>query len=359
MDPLRVLIVDDDASSRRALELCLRQIGHEPLTTEDGDRALEAAEEEVFDVALVDLRLDGASGLDVIEALRERAPWIQAVVVTAHGSIESAVRSVRKSAVDYLTKPVDPETLDGLLRRLSSVRDLEQGLEELREEMDRAAPPPALQAVEPAMLTVYDTAKRAAETDATILIRGESGTGKGVLARAIHQWSPRVDRPFSTVSAPSLSPELLESELFGHVKGAFTGAVRSRPGRIARARGGTLFLDEIGELPLKLQPKLLRVLQERRFERVGSDKTLDAEDRGVEPGSGERRGGGHLPGGPVLPGPGRGGAHPSAPGAQGRHSPARPALPVVLRFPLRKAGPGFFLRGRADARGARLAGERS
>jgi NtrC-family two-component system response regulator AlgB len=181
--------------------------------------------------------------------------------------------------MDYIEKPVTPPKLEAVARQISTVRALERGIEELRENLDRAVPLPLLRTGNAGMREVYAVARKAAESDATILIRGESGTGKGVLARAIHSWSARRSRPFAVVSAPTLSRELLESELFGHVKGAFTGAVRSRPGRVARADGGTLFLDEIGAMPVELQPKLLRFLQDRSYERVGGDTTLTANVR--------------------------------------------------------------------------------
>jgi two-component system, NtrC family, response regulator AlgB len=279
--PLRILIVDDEPRSREVLTLCVEQLGHRSVAVGTAAEAVDLTKAEVFDLALVDLRLGGDSGIDLIGELADHSPWLRIAVITAHGSIETAVEAIRRSAVDYLTKPVSPTRLEGMIRQISTVRDLERDLETLREERDRAAPPPKLRAADPKMLEVYDTARRAAESNATILIRGESGTGKGVLARAIHGWSPRKGAPFATVAAPSLSRELLESELFGHVKGAFTGAVRSRAGRIATTRGGTFFLDEIGALPPELQPKLLRVLQENRYERVGGDKTLSAEVRWI------------------------------------------------------------------------------
>jgi len=279
--PLQVLVVDDELSSREVLSLCVEQLGHTAWTAPDLPRALAIAEAEVMDLALVDLRLGTHSGLELMSRLREQSPWLRVAVITAHGSIETAVEAIRQDAMDYLTKPVTPERLETLIRQIATVRDLERGLETLREEMDESTPPPALRSNDPRMLEVFDTAQQASTSDATILIRGESGTGKGVLARAIHGWSGRRKAPFATVSAPSLSRELLESELFGHVKGAFTGAVRSRPGRISRTAGGTLFLDEIGALPPSLQPKLLRVLQDRSYERVGGDQTVKAEVRWI------------------------------------------------------------------------------
>ncbi len=278
---LQVLIVDDEPSSREVLGLCVEQLGHAPWTAPSLEQALAVAEAEVMDVALVDLRLGAHSGLDLMRRLKEQSPWLRVAVVTAHGSVETAVEAMQQDAMDYLVKPVTPARLDALFRQIATVRQLERELEDLQEEVGETTPPPILRSKDPRMLEVFSTARQAASSDATILIRGESGTGKGVLARAIHGWSRRKAAPFATVSAPSLSRELLESELFGHVKGAFTGAVRGRPGRISRTAGGTLFLDEIGALPMDLQPKLLRVLQDRTFERVGGDQTLKADVRWI------------------------------------------------------------------------------
>jgi two-component system, NtrC family, response regulator AlgB len=277
--PLSILLVDDEPTSREAVSLCVETLGHRPRAVSSADEALRASESEVHDLALVDLRLGASSGLDLVTTLHERSPWTKVAVITAHGSIDSAIEAIRRGAVDYIEKPVSPPRLEAVIRQISTVRRLERDLERLQDDLDRTVPPPRIHTESRKMREVLSMARRAAESDATILIRGESGTGKGVLARAVHDWSDRADRPFSVVSTPTLGRELLESELFGHVKGAFTGAVRSRPGRISRTEGGTLLLDEIGAMPLELQPKLLRFLQDRTYERVGSDKTRTADVR--------------------------------------------------------------------------------
>jgi NtrC-family two-component system response regulator AlgB len=225
------------------------------------------------------MRLGADSGLELIPKLIAESPWMQVAVITAHGSIETAVEALRRGAIDYLEKPVTPPKLRALASQVSARRELEGGIQRLEDDLERAVPPPQLTTASRAMRKVLTVARRAADSDATILLRGESGTGKGVLARAIHDWSARSERPFSVVSTPTLGRELLESELFGHVKGAFTGAIRSRPGRISRTEGGTLFLDEIGAMPPELQPKVLRFLQDRTYERVGGDKTQTANVR--------------------------------------------------------------------------------
>lgn len=277
--PLDVLLVDDEPTSREAVSLCVEALGHKPRAVASADEALRVIDSEIHDLALVDLRLGSDSGLELVTSLQEQSPWTKVAVITAHGSIESAIEAMRRGAIDYIEKPVSPHSVQAITRQISTVRRLETNLERLRDDLERAIPPPRIRTESRAMREILTMARRAAESEATILLRGESGTGKGVLARAIHDWSARREGPFSVVSTPTLSRELLESELFGHVKGAFTGAVRSRPGRIARTGGGTLLLDEIGTMPVELQPKLLRFLQDRTYERVGSDTTQTADVR--------------------------------------------------------------------------------
>lgn len=278
--PLNILVVDDEPTSQSALSMSVEVLGHRGKAVSGVQEAVGAAVEDVYDLALVDLRLGADSGLDLIERLQEQSPWTKIVVITAHSTIASAVEAIRRGAIDYIEKPIAPSDLEAVARRISTFQRLERGIRQLRADLDSAVPP-RVESRSRAMLNVLATARRAAESDATILIRGESGTGKGVLARAIHEWSARRERPFAVVNTPSLSRELLESELFGHVKGAFTGAVRSRQGRIAHCDGGTLFLDELGAMPAEMQPKLLRFLQDRTYERVGGDQTMTADIRTI------------------------------------------------------------------------------
>jgi NtrC-family two-component system response regulator AlgB len=222
---------------------------------------------------LLDLRLGQEQGLDVLKDLLRLAPGLAVVVVTAYATIETAVEAMRRGAFDYLPKPFTPDQLRIVLDRVARLRRLQSHVEELEEQVRSVVPEADLQTNDPGMRQALEVAFRAAPTDASILLRGESGTGKGVLARAIHARSSRAAAPFVTVHCPSLSGELLESELFGHVRGAFTGAFQDKLGKVAAAEGGTLFLDEIGDLPLSLQPKLLRVLQDKQYERVGETRT--------------------------------------------------------------------------------------
>jgi NtrC-family two-component system response regulator AlgB len=276
---MEILIVDDDASLRRTIRATLEVLLHRVAEARDGAQALDLVEARSFDIALLDLRLGQQSGLDLLPELLRRAPRLCVVMMTAYATVESAVEAMRRGAADYLPKPFTPAQLRALVYRLVKVRRLEARVDELEERVRAAAPEADLVTHEPLMQQELDVAFKAAPSDAPILLCGESGTGKGVLARAIHARSPRAAGPFVTVSCPSLSATLLESELFGHVRGAFTGAVRDTAGKVGAAEGGTLFLDEIGDLPPPLQPKLLRLLQERQYERVGEAQTRTSDVR--------------------------------------------------------------------------------
>jgi NtrC-family two-component system response regulator AlgB len=271
---LRILVVDDEINVRKTLAVCLETDGHFVVAVSNGSDALSESARQHFDVAFVDLRLKNKSGADLIPELIAKSPWMRIVVITAHATVDSAVETMKRGAVDYITKPFTPKQI----RQITNSLTLPNGRKHSAGEAEgKAALAP--ESNDPVMQRVISLARQVAGSDTTILIRGESGTGKGVLARAIHDWSGRAAKPFATVSCPALSPQLLESELFGHVRGAFTGAVRDNPGRIARSDGGTLFLDEIGDLPLDLQPKLLRFVQEKQYESVGEAITRHADVR--------------------------------------------------------------------------------
>jgi NtrC-family two-component system response regulator AlgB len=276
---MNILVIDDDLSLRRTLRTALETMGHRVMEAGSGNQALELAGNSFFELAFLDLRLGREQGLDMLPALLRLAPGLDVVIVTAYATIETAVEAMRRGAFDYLPKPFTPDQLRVVLDRSTRLRRLQSHAAELEDQVRAVVPEADLQTVEPAMQEALDVAFKAAATETTILLRGESGTGKGVLARAIHARSPRAAGPFITVHGPSLSGELLESELFGHVKGAFTGAVRDTPGKVAAAAGGTLFLDEVGDLPPAVQPKLLRLLQEKRYERVGDTRTCASDVR--------------------------------------------------------------------------------
>ena len=230
-------------------------------------------EARAFDGALLDLRLAKDSGLEMLPEMLKLRPGLSVVIITAYAAVDTAVEAMRRGAFDYLPKPFTPDQLRLLLERISRLQRLESRVRDLEEQIREAAPEADLRTEDPRMRQILEIAFKAAASEATILLRGESGTGKGVLARALHARSNRSAGPFVTVHCPSLSAELLESELFGHVRGAFTGAVRDTRGKVSAAEGGTLFLDEIGDLPLAMQPKLLRLLQEKSYERVGETRT--------------------------------------------------------------------------------------
>jgi len=235
--------------------------------------------EEAYDLAFLDLRLGDEDGLEVLEQIKRQYPKLPVVVFTAYASIASAVAAMQRGAFDYLEKPFTPEHLRQIISRVEKQRRLESRIDDLQDQISQENPKTEIHSSDPKMIAALDILFRAAPTQAAILLLGENGTGKSVLAREIHRRSNSKEGPFVTISCPSLSRELLESELFGHVKGAFTGAVRDTWGKVAAAESGTLFLDEIGELPLEIQPKLLRLLQERQYERLGENKPRAANTR--------------------------------------------------------------------------------
>jgi NtrC-family two-component system response regulator AlgB len=274
-----LLLIDDEVSLRRTMRSTLESMGHAVAEAAAGEQAVAQLRRQHFDLAFLDLRLGRESGLDVLPALRREAPDLAVVLVTAYASVGSAVEAMRGGAFDYLPKPFTPNQLRVVLERWQVVHRLRNRVALLEEQVRAANPEADLQTQEPAMRQALDVAFQVAASEATVLLRGESGTGKGVLARALHARSPRAAGPFVTVHCPSLSAELLESELFGHVKGAFTGAVQDTEGKAAAAEGGTLFLDEVGDLPPAVQPKLLRLLQDRSYERVGETRSRLADVR--------------------------------------------------------------------------------
>lgn len=276
---MRLLIIDDEENIRKTTAVLLEGMGHETVSLASGAAALKQLDQAHFEIAFLDLKLDGENGLDVLPKLLKLDPQLDVVVFTAYAAIDTAVEAIRRGAVDYIPKPFTPEQIRQALDRIIKTRRLKGRVAELESRLSADSPAIDLATSESAMQKVIDLAIKAAATPATILILGESGTGKGVLSRAIHDNSPQRENAFVTVSCPSLSRELLESELFGHVKGAFTGAVIDTWGKVAAADGGTLFLDEIGEMPLEIQPKLLRLLQEKEYERVGESKVRRASVR--------------------------------------------------------------------------------
>ena len=276
------LVVDDDKTFRDAASLLMEEEGHYAQPAGSGPAALEILKEESFDAVLLDVNLGEESGLDLLPQLLRNRASLPVVMVTAQGSVDLAVEAMRRGAVDFLEKPFTREQFHRVLARMQRFSQMSRSIERLEREVKESKmenPELLLDFANGPMREVMEVVEKAARTSASVLLLGESGTGKSMLARAIHQKSHLADKPLVTVSCPSLSRELLESDLFGHVKGAFTGAVRDHWGKVKAAHGGTLFLDEIGDLPMEIQPKLLRLLQEREYERLGENVTRQAELR--------------------------------------------------------------------------------
>ena len=359
----RVLVADDEMSIRFVLRETLESAGHEVVEVASGEAALQALAAQPFDVAFFDIRMPGPSGLELLEQVRALGSDVAVVIITAQNTLENAVEAMKRGALDYLVKPFGMDAVQALVAKVLRTRALERELRSLRREVGRrSVPGDRLVGRSAALLEVFKTIGRVAASDVAVLVTGESGTGKELVARAIHQASARAESPFVAVNAAAIPRELLESELFGHERGAFTGAIESRPGRFREARGGTLFLDEIGDMPLELQAKLLRVLQSGEVTSVGGRRPehVDVAHPRRHASRPRRRGArGALPRGPALP-PARGAdPHPAAPRAPRRHRRARPALRGALRRRARHRAP-LARAGRAGA-AARppLAGERA
>jgi two-component system, NtrC family, response regulator AtoC len=273
----RVLLVEDEDKLRRVTGLHLRSIGHEVEEAADAESALRLAVHA--DLIVTDLKLPGMSGLELMAALRGQNCTVPVVVVTAYGSVGNAVEAMKAGAVDYLPKPYSLDHLTAVVQKAIELRALRDENRKLKEELGRRYDLGKIIGRSPAMQEVFATVMRVAPTRATVLLAGESGVGKDLIARAIHYHSPRRDKPFVKINCTALPENLMESELFGYEKGAFTGALSSKPGKFEHADSGTVFLDEIGDVPSSVQVKLLRVLQEREIERLGSNKTRQIDVR--------------------------------------------------------------------------------
>ena len=276
-----ILLVEDKDSLRAMLRLALETQGHEVLEARDQAEAIVALRSGRPGVVLSDLRLSEGDGFGVLRAAKEADPDMPVVVMTAYGSIQDAVAAMKEGALDFLAKPVDPDHLLLLVERALSQRRLATENILLKEELAQRRGAPQIVGEDPRLKQVLTTLHRAAMSDATVLIEGESGTGKELFARAVHALSPRADGPFVAINCAAIPETLLETELFGHEKGAFTGASQRKPGKFEVAHRGTLFLDEIGDLPLTLQGKILRALEEKQFERVGGTTLLHVDVRVV------------------------------------------------------------------------------
>ncbi len=274
-----ILIVDDEKNIREGLGRALELEGYRTLLAPDGEQAMEMVEKEEVDLIIADLKMPGLSGQELLKKVVSAYPTVPVIILTGHGTIESAVKAMRDGAYDFLTKPLNLERLSLLVKRALSNRELFLQHRALQEELGRRTKFPQIIGKSERMQKIFDVISQVAPTKASVLITGESGVGKEIIADAIHFNSPRKDRPYIKVHCAALTETLLESELFGHEKGAFTGAIARRRGRFELANGGTIFLDEIGEINQSVQIKILRVLHEKKFERVGGEETIDVDVR--------------------------------------------------------------------------------
>ncbi len=274
-----VLLVDDEQNILRTMTICLESIGLEVTATPKPEEALKFASEKHFDIAFFDLKMYPVDGLQLLANIKRFSPDTIVVIVTAHGSVDTAVQAIKQGAYDYLQKPFDFQELQHFAQKVYDHFLLQKQLKDLKEELHKYRAAEEIITSDTQVLSLLNLAREVADTNISVLIDGESGTGKELIAKYIHKSSSRVDAPFVTVNCAALSESLLESELFGHVKGAFTGAVKDRQGRFEMADRGTVFLDEITEIPTTTQAKLLRFLQSREFERVGDSQTMKVDVR--------------------------------------------------------------------------------
>jgi DNA-binding NtrC family response regulator len=275
----RILVVEDDDCLRRVTHVQLERCGYQTVVAADVPEALAILEKQAVDLVITDLNMPGMSGLELLGRIRTEYPDVTVVIITAYGTIETAVAAIKAGAYDYITKPVHPDELKALVARVLERHRLIDEVRLLRSALDEKYGFEHIVGQSSALLDVLDAASRVAQTGATVLILGETGTGKELIARAIHLNSPRKERPFVIINCGAIPGELLESELFGHVKGSFTGAMNHKKGKVEMAEGGTVFLDEIGEMPLDLQVRLLRLLQEREIEKVGATSMIRVDVR--------------------------------------------------------------------------------
>jgi two-component system response regulator AtoC len=279
MKSKQILVVDDEAKMRRVLEIMLQKMGHKVLTAGNGLEALALFGKEVIDLVITDLRMAEMDGLQLLQRIREGGADMPVMVITAHGTIDTAVAAMKHGACDYIQRPFDIDTLELAVERALNTAEVARQNAFLKEELDRGWD--AFVGASPAMNHVYDMIRRVGASKTAVLITGETGTGKELAARAIHNASPRRDKLFVPINCAAIPADILESELFGYEKGAFTGAAKERVGKFELADGGTIFLDELTEMPLALQAKLLRTLQENVVERLGSNKAIELDIRVV------------------------------------------------------------------------------
>ncbi len=277
MNNQRILVVDDEPKMRRLLEIMLTQMGYSVFMAEDGEDALTFLTEQDVDLVITDLKMPRKNGLELLRELREQNDDVAVILVTAYGTVETAVEAMKFGASDYIVRPFELEDIEATIKRALKLSQVQRENRYLKQQVDKGWG--GFIGHSPAMQQVYTLIQQVARTKTSVMIQGETGTGKELVARAIHRASPRADQLFVSINCAAIPADILESELFGHSKGAFTGASKDRVGKFELAAGGTLFLDEITEMDFNLQAKLLRVLQERRLERVGSNRSIDVDLR--------------------------------------------------------------------------------
>ncbi len=276
----RILVADDEESMRWVLSKALKKKGFAVDLAADGDEALRLIRAHTYDLAVLDIKMPGLSGLELLDRVRELKSDLLVVIMTAEASMKNAVEAMKRGAYDYITKPFDLDVIDAIVEKVNRAREMTSQVSSLKEELkERYQPEKTIIGNSPAMREVYKTIGKVAPSDITVLIQGESGTGKELIARAIHYNSKRLGKPFIALNCAAIPKELLESELFGFEKGAFTGAVERKLGKFEQANGGTIFLDEIGDMPLDLQAKILRVLQEKEVIRTGGNQSITVDVR--------------------------------------------------------------------------------
>ncbi len=279
MKEYSILVIDDEETQRNVLKGYLEKKGYTIYSASSGKEGISLVHNKLVDIVISDYKMPDKTGLEVLEEVKKINPEISFVVLTAYGSVENAVKAMRLGAFDYMSKPVDLDELDLMMEKIIENKNLKSEILLLKNQLQKKYKFDSFISHSPKMEEALSLASRAADSKATILITGESGTGKEVLAKSIHYISPRKDKPFIAVNIPALPETLLESELFGHEKGAFTGAEKAKKGRFELADKGTIFLDEIGDIPINLQVKLLRVLQEHQIEKIGSTEIIDIDVR--------------------------------------------------------------------------------
>ena len=281
MNTLKILLIEDEPTVSLGISYTLENAGYQVVSTDNGSDGIRLFNEEDVDIVITDLRLPGLNGIEVLKSIKNTSPETGVFVITGYAEIKTAVEAMREGAYDYISKPFEPDELLIVIERFIKYKDIENENIRLKEELEKSKQFQQIIGKSPSMLAVFETIETVAKTGASVIIYGESGTGKELVVNALHNLSPRKDKPYIKLNCAAIPETLLESELFGFEKGAFTGAVQKRTGKFEAADGGTIFFDEIGDMPLSIQAKLLRVLEDHSFERIGGNKTINVDVRTI------------------------------------------------------------------------------